>query len=400
MSIVKAAILTSIVTSLLVSFTIIYAFTNNTTQIDEDFGSNIEEKMIESQPEAIPVEYRQKISNSISHQRQNIITETVERVSPSVVGIEIKEVREYRTRWSNDPVMRYFFGSGVYNKTIQGIGSGVIISKDGYILTNDHVAGTADEIVVTLPNSDQYKAEIIGTDLTTDICLLKIEADNLPYVKFGDSDNIMIGEWSIAIGNPFGLFSLTDHPTVTVGVVSALGMNLSSINDRYYMNMIQTDASINQGNSGGPLVNSIGEMIGMNTIIYTAQGSSGNVGVGFSIPINKVKRIVEELKGNGKIDRNYWTGLTVRDIDQGLADYFDLSRVRGVIVNELVNDSPADDAGLQIYDIITEINGYKINNSDILLGILQDYKTGDNITFTVLRDGEEYKKTMNLKKKS
>jgi serine protease Do len=210
----------------------------------------------------------------------------------------------------------------------------------------------------------------------------------------------MIGEWSLAIGNPFGLFSLNDNPTVTVGVVSALGMNLSAIDDRYYMNMIQTDASINQGNSGGPLVNSVGEMIGINTIIYTTGTSSGSLGVGFAIPVNKVKRIIEELKANGKIDRNYWTGLTVRDIDQGIADYFDLSRARGVIINELVQDSPADEAGLEVYDIITEINGYKINNTDVLLGILQDYKTGDDITFTVLRDGQEQARKMKLMKKT
>jgi len=399
MSSVKAAIITSIVTSLLVSITILYAFTNNSAQFEDDFNSDIEEMSTESEPMVIPALQSQNISDSITNQRNNIITETVRKVSPTVVGIDIKEIRQYRNPWSNDPFWRHFFGSGVYNQQIQGLGSGVIISPDGYILTNDHVAGTADEILITLSNSDQYKARIIGTDLTTDICLLKIEADSLPYVKFGNSDNIMIGEWSIAIGNPFGLFSLTDHPTVTVGVISALGMNLSSKEDRYYMNMIQTDASINQGNSGGPLVNSIGEMIGMNTIIYTAQGSTGNVGVGFAIPINKVKKIVEELKVNGKVDRNYWTGLTVRDIDQGLADYFDLSRARGVIINELVDKSPADDAGLKIYDIITEINGYKIDNSNVLLGILQDYKTEDDITLTVLREGQSYNKTMKLKKK-
>ena len=399
MSNVKTAIITSIITSLIVSFVIIYTFANTTKQVEENSVSNVEETLPDPEPVVTTIEDRQNISESISNQRQNILTETVHKVSPSVVGIDVKEVRQYRARWSNDPVMRYFFGSGVYNEKIQGIGSGVIISDDGYILTNDHVAGTADEILITLPNSDQYMAKIIGTDLTTDICLLKIEANNLPYVKFGNSDKIIIGEWSIAIGNPFGLFSLTDHPTVTVGVISALGMNLSAKDNRYYMNMIQTDASINQGNSGGPLVNSIGEMIGMNTIIYTA-GSSGNVGVGFAIPVNKVKRIVEELKENGRVDRNYWTGLTIRDVDQGLADYFDLSRARGVIINELVNDSPAELAGLQIYDIITEINGYKINNSDVLLGILQDYKTGDDIIFTVIRDGQSYNKTMKLKQKS
>ena len=400
MSSTKAAIITSIITSLLVSFTILYAFTAGPDNTGTDKEAVKEKTFSEPELSLTQVDYRKSVSDSISFQRHNIITETVKSVSPAVVGIDIKEIRQYRSPWSNDPFWRHFFGSGVYNQKIQGIGTGIIISDDGYIVTNDHVAGTADEILITLSNGDQYKAEKIGTDLTTDICLLKIEAENLPFVKFGNSDDIMIGEWSIAIGNPFGLFSLTDNPTVTVGVVSAVGMNLSSKEDRYYMNMIQTDASINQGNSGGPLVNSIGEMIGMNTIIYTAQGSSGNVGVGFAIPVNKIKRIVTELRENGKIDRNYWTGLTVRDVDQGLANYFDLSRARGVIINDVVKNSPADQAGLKVYDIITEINGYKINNSDVLLGILQDYKTGDDITFNVLRDGDLYKKTMKLEQKS
>ncbi len=400
MSSAKATIITSIITSLLVSFTIIYAFTSDTDKSVSSRDTHTEETATEPEFSVTPVDYRRSLSDSISFQRHNIITETVKNVSPAVVGIDIKEIRQYRSPWSNDPFWRHFFGSGVYNKRIQGIGTGIVISSDGYIVTNDHVAGKADEILVTLSNGDQFKAEIVGTDLTTDICLLKIDAKDLPYVKFGNSDDIMIGEWSIAIGNPFGLFSLTDNPTVTVGVVSAVGMNLSSKDDRYYMNMIQTDASINQGNSGGPLVNSIGEMIGMNTIIYTAQGSTGNVGVGFAIPVNKVNRIVNELQKNGKVDRNYWTGLTVRDVDQGLADYFDLSRARGVIINDLVKNSPADEAGLEVYDIITEINGYKINNSDVLLGILQDYKTGDEITFTILREGKIYDISMKLEQKA
>jgi serine protease Do len=400
MSGAKTTIVTSIITSLLVSVTLVLALTGNQTDSVEETPPVIEETV--SQPDHVvtPVQFRQRLSDSISYQRQNIITETVRRVSPAVVGIDIKEIRQYRSPWSNDPFWRYFFGSGVYNKKIQGIGSGAIISSDGYIITNDHVAGTADEILVTLSNGEQYKAEIVGTDLTTDICLLKIDAENLPFVRLGNSDDIIIGEWSIAIGNPFGLFSLSDHPTVTVGVVSALGMNLSAIDDRYYMNMIQTDASINQGNSGGPLVNSMGEMIGMNTIIFTTNTSTGSLGVGFAIPVNKVRRIIEELKENGRIDRNYWTGLTVRDIDQGIADYFDLSRARGVIINELAKNSPAEEAGLQVYDIITEINGYKIDNTDVLLGILQDYKTGDKITFTIFRDGEKQYKVMQLMRKT
>src|SRR5690606_27428087 len=174
----------------------------------------------------------------------------------------------------------------------------------------------ASEITVTLTDGSHHDAKIIGSDAISDICLIKIEGSNFPYIDLGDSEDIIIGEWVIALGNPFGLFDLNDKPTVTVGVVSALGMNLEPINNRFYLNMIQTDAAINGGNSGGPLVNSLGEVIGMNTLIFTAGGTQGNIGLGFAIPINKIKRIVKELKENGKIDRDFDIGLRIQSIDE------------------------------------------------------------------------------------
>ncbi|MCK5457097.1 MAG: trypsin-like peptidase domain-containing protein, partial [Melioribacteraceae bacterium] len=235
---------------------------------------------------------QQEITNS----RNTIITKTVKNVSPAVVGITVKEVKQfaYQNPFGDDPFFRRFFGDRAFNKEVSGLGSGAIISPDGYILTNDHVAGSADQITVTLSNGKHYTAKRVGTDITTDICLLKIDAKNLPYIPFGNSDDILIGEWVIALGNPFGLFDISDKPTVTVGVVSATNMNLTPVENRYYLDMIQTDASINRGNSGGPLVNSIGELIGMNTVIFTAVGSSGNVGVGFAIPANKLQKIIKE----------------------------------------------------------------------------------------------------------
>lgn len=339
---------------------------------------------------------RQKINDELYKQRVNIITETIQKVSPAVVGINVKEIRQYRSPYANDPFWRYFFGEGIYNQEIQGLGSGYIISPDGYIVTNDHVAGQGDEITVTLANGEHYEAKIVGTDLTTDICLLKIDGKNLPFVKFGNSDDIIIGEWAIAVGNPFGLFSVSEKPTVTVGVISATGMNLSPVENRYYLNMIQTDASINQGNSGGPLVNSVGEVIGMNTIIYTASGSGGSIGIGFAIPINKIKKIVDKLKKFGKIDRNYWTGLRIQNVDKGIADYFNLKRAYGVLVKEIIRNSPADKANFQVYDVITEINNIRVDNSNTLIGLLQDYETGDVVNFTIIRDGKELKKKMKL----
>ncbi len=338
-------------------------------------------------------------NDQITEGRQTLITKTVAEVSTAVVGITVTQIQQYRDIFSMDPFWRYWFGDRVYNQKIQGLGSGIIISPDGYILTNDHVAGNAVEATVTMTNGKQYNAKIIGTDQTSDICLLKIDAADLPYIKFGNSDDIMIGEWAIALGNPFGLFNVSDKPTVTVGVISATNMNLGASDNRYYVNMIQTDAAINQGNSGGPLVNAIGELIGMNTLIYTAQGSSGNVGVSFAIPINKIKRVINELKISGKVDRNFWTGLSVLTINEQMAKTYNLSSSRGVIITGIAKNSPAQKAGLKVEDIILGIDNYMINDQSTMIGILQEYRTGDEISIHILRDKDNMTLKMKLEKK-
>ncbi|MEW6655059.1 MAG: trypsin-like peptidase domain-containing protein, partial [Bacteroidota bacterium] len=289
-----------------------------------------------------------KANDEIFSSRQTIITKTVKEVSPAVVGISVTEIRHYQDVWSTNPFWSQFFPPRVYSQRLKQLGSGVIISPDGYVLTNDHVAGNAVEAAVTLTDGRMYTAKTITSDPTSDICLLKIEADNLPYVKFGNSDKIMIGEWVIALGNPFGLFDINDKPTVTVGVISATEMTLSPSSNRYYVNMLQTDAAINPGNSGGPLVNALGELVGMNTMIYTASGSTGNVGLGFSIPVNKIKRVVEELKNKGKVDRDFWTGLNIMTVDENFAKTYNLFANRGVIVSQLTKGSPAEKAGLAV----------------------------------------------------
>ncbi|MGQ9642890.1 MAG: S1C family serine protease [Ignavibacterium sp.] len=346
---------------------------------------------------------KNNLQDEINNSRRNIITQTVEKVSPAVVGINVIEIRQYRDPFSyffDDPFFRQFFGDrGNYRQRVQGLGSGYIISPDGYIVTNDHVAGNASEITVTLTDGSHYKAEIVGTDPTSDICLLKIDGNNLPYLELGNSDDVIIGEWVIALGNPFGLFELNDKPTVTVGVISATGMNLEPINNRYYINMIQTDAAINGGNSGGPLVNSLGQVIGMNTLIFTAGGVQGNIGLGFAIPINKVKRIVTELKENGKIDRDFQIGMSIQSIDEGIARYYDLKSTKGVIVTRVVPNSPADDAGIKTGDIILEVEGYKINNENTIFGVFQEFRVGQTITLKILRDNSELTKRMKLVKK-
>lgn len=346
---------------------------------------------------------KNNIQDEINNSRRNIITQTVEKVSPAVVGINVIEIRQYRDPFSyffDDPFFRQFFGDrGNYRQRVQGLGSGYIISPDGYIVTNDHVAGNASEITVTLTDGSHYKAEIVGTDPTSDICLLKIDGNNLPYLELGNSDDVIIGEWVIALGNPFGLFELNDKPTVTVGVISATGMNLEPINNRYYINMLQTDAAINGGNSGGPLVNSLGEVIGMNTLIFTAGGVQGNIGLGFAIPINKVKRIVTELKEKGSIDRDFQIGMSIQSIDEGIARYYDLKSTKGVIVTRVVPNSPADEAGIKTGDIILEVEGYKINNEKTIFGVFQEFRVGQTITLKILRDNNELTKRMKLVRK-
>jgi len=281
---------------------------------------------------------------------------------------------------------------------VQGLGSGFIISKDGYILTNDHVAGNATKIVVTLTNGEKYDAKIIGTDVVSDIALLKIEGDNFPYVTLGNSDDVIIGEWAIAFGNPFGLFDINDKPTVTVGVISNVGLNLRSDDERrVYRNMIQTDAAINSGNSGGPLVNAVGEVIGINTIIYTP--NQGNIGLGFAIPINKVKALLDELKISGKVDRSFWTGLEIQSINPGIAKYYGLSKSEGVIITDVAKNSPGQKAGLKIGDIIFEINGTQIKNEDSVFEIIKDAKAGDILKLKVQRDDKTLEIELKLEKR-
>lgn len=335
----------------------------------------------------------QDANDEISKSRQNAITRTVDQVSAAVVGINVIEVREYRDPFSNffgnDPFFNQFFGNRNYRQEVKGLGSGFIISPDGYVITNDHVAGNAKSITVTLTNGKKYQAAIIGTDLVTDICLLKLtpeKGETFPYVKLGNSDDVLIGEWVIALGNPFGLFDNIDKPIVTVGVVSAKGMNLNVDGNRSYRGLIQTDAVINSGNSGGPLVNSVGEVIGINTLIYTGGVSQAYIGYGFALPINRAKTIVEELQSKGKVERNFWTGMDVRPVDLQIARYFGLKQAQGVIVSDLQKNSPAERAGIQIADIIVEVNGERIINNENLLNVMRESRAGDTWKIKIYRD--------------
>ena len=350
------------------------------------------------------VKYQQSnnANEEISKSRRNIITETVKLVSPAVVGINVIEIQQYRDPYGSffdDPFFRQFFGDRrTRSREVKELGSGYIISPDGYIVTNDHVAGQATEIKVTLTDGNTYDAKLIGSDQVSDIALLKIDGKNLPFMKFGNSDDIIIGEWVIALGNPFGLFEINNQPTVTVGVISALGMNLEPINDRYYLNMIQTDAAINGGNSGGPLVNSLGEIIGMNTLIFTA-GTQGNIGLGFAIPINKIKQIVDVLKVKGKIERDFEIGMKIQSIDETIAKYYDLKQTRGVIVTKIYPGTPAEKAGILVGDIILKIEDFQIINDNTIFGVFYEFRTGQKIDLLILRDDKEIHKKMVLERK-
>jgi len=349
-------------------------------------------------------EQQKSSDDEISKSRKNAITNTVESVSPAIVGITVTEVREYRDPFSNffgdDPFFRQFFGNRSLKQEVKGLGSGFIISPEGYILTNDHVAGNAKEIIVTMTNGEKYPAELVGTDMVSDVALLKIKGKDFPCVKLGNSDDVIIGEWVITFGNPFGLFENIDKPIVTVGVVSAKGMNLNVDENRSYRGLIQTDAVINAGNSGGPLVNSAGEVIGINTLIYTAGVSQAYIGYGFAIPINRVKSIVDELQKKGKVERNFWTGMEVNIVDQRIAKYFGLKNAEGVIISDIKKNSPAEKAELKVGDIILEINGEKIQSEETIIGIINDAKAGDVLDLKIYRDKRTFNVNLTLEKRA
>ncbi|MFN3194965.1 MAG: S1C family serine protease [Chlorobiota bacterium] len=350
--------------------------------------------------------YSQEYSqNSILESRKNAITKAIEKASPAVVGINVTEVRKvvYRNPYGGSLFER-FFGlrrNRVREYEVKGLGTGFLISSDGYIVTNNHVAGNAEEIVVTMSGGKRYDAEIIGTDPATDIALLKINSDEeFPYLKFANSDEIVIGEWSIALGNPFGLFDINAKPTVTVGVISNKGLNLFHEYENtqtVYKDMIQTDAAISSGNSGGPLVNSDGDLIGMNTMIYSTSQSrsgSGSIGIGFSIPSNRITRIVTLLKDYKEINRNIDIGIDIREINERIINYLGIPDVRGVVIYSTMNRGLASLSGLEPGDVILKINDRAILREEDYYMEVFDSMVGDVLEFEILRGDEE--KTVKL----
>jgi len=326
--------------------------------------------------------------------RTNAITNAVQEISPAVVGINVTAVQEQQVSpLAADPFFRQFFQNDPFFRQftqkqkieIQSLGSGFIISPDGYIVTNDHVVQNATRVLITMTDGTRRPAKIIGHDSNTDIALLKVEGENLPNCKFGNSDSILVGEWAIAFGNPFGLFDINNKPTVTVGVVSSLDMNLK-VESKNYSNMIETDAAINPGNSGGPLVDADGKVIGMNTMIYTAGVSQSYIGYGFAIPINRISLIVTQLKEYGKVVRVGWIGFKLQTVDENIAKSLDMNEMSGALINSVEPGSPAEKAGFMAGDIILKYQDNPVRDADAIRSQLDDLQPGKQVKLEILRD--------------
>lgn len=306
----------------------------------------------------------------------------LKRVTPAVVNIATSgTVRIQQNPLFNDPFFQHFFDmpSQPRERKTQSLGSGVIVdAKNGYIITNNHVIDKADVIKVTLRNGETYEAKLIGTDPESDVAIIQIKAKNITAIPFANSEQLSVGDFAIAIGNPFGL-----GQTVTSGIISA--MERSGLGIEGYENFIQTDASINPGNSGGALVNLRGELIGINTAIFSKSG--GNIGIGFAIPINMANDIMQQLISHGEVKRGR-LGAQAQDLTQQLAEAFNIPFRRGAVISHVDKDSPADRAGLKPGDIVTELNGKSVRNADSLRNTLGLLRIGQTVTMKVLRDNK------------
>ena len=318
----------------------------------------------------------------------------VKKAKPAVVHIRVEKTvgsglqgQQYDEMFNN-PFFEHFFGPQFRQnpnfpqrkQKQEGQGSGFILSRDGFILTNNHVVEGAETIKVMLADNREFLAKVIGTDPQTDVALIQIkDGGNLPTLPLGDSDAMEVGEWVIAIGNPFGL-----DQTVTVGVVSAKGRSRVGINE--YENFIQTDAAINPGNSGGPLINTHGEVVGINSALFSRTG--GYMGIGFAIPVNMVKSIQNQLQNQGKVTRG-WLGVVIQDIDENLAKSFGLKTAEGILVSEVQLDSPAAKAGLKQGDVILKLDGTQLADVADLRNRVALIPPGKSGVLTIIRDGQE-----------
>ncbi|MCC6073596.1 DegQ family serine endoprotease [Pseudomonas sp. GCM10022188] len=323
-------------------------------------------------------------------------TALVEQASPAVVNISTRQiiatpaagVQQMPDLEGLPPMFREFFERSIpqlpqqapRQREAQSLGSGFIISADGYVLTNNHVVADADEIVVRLSDRSELPAKLVGADPRTDVALLKVEGSNLPTVQLGKSDALKVGEWVVAIGSPFGF----DH-SVTAGIVSAKGRSLP---DENYVPFIQTDVAINPGNSGGPLFNLGGEVVGINSQIFTRSG--GFMGLSFAIPIDVAMNVAEQLKSEGKVSRG-WLGVVIQEVNKDLAETFGLDKPAGALVAQVLENGPAAKGGLQVGDVILSLDGQPIQVSADLPHLVGTLKPGTEVTLDVVRNGERKK---------
>jgi Do/DeqQ family serine protease len=315
------------------------------------------------------------------------LTTVAQRAIGSVTNISSTQiVRTSNSPFANDPFFRFFFNDpqddafGYREQRAQSLGSGVIVSADGYVLTNNHVVDRGVEVTVTMPDKRELRAKVIGVDAATDIAVLKIDAANLPTMPWGDSSRLKVAEWVLAIGNPFQL-----NQSVTLGIVSATGRTLEG---RFaaYEDFIQTDAAINPGNSGGALVNARGELVGINTAIFSETG--GYQGIGFAVPSNLARHVMDELVKFGEVQRGTITGITLQPLTTRLAEQLNAPNTRGMVVVSMQQRSDAYLAGMRPGDIIVSFNGTPVEDQSHIMRLLSDAKIGSTVTLGLLREGK------------
>lgn len=319
---------------------------------------------------------------AISTSFQGSYREAANRAMPSVVNIfTSKEARQPKNPFMDDPFFRKFFGDrfGEQDEKQSSLGSGVIVSSEGYVLTNNHVVEAADQIEVALADGRKAVADIVGTDPETDLAVIKIKMPDLPAITLGHVEQTRVGDVVLAIGNPFGV-----GQTVTMGIVSALGRNQLGINT--FENFIQTDAAINPGNSGGALIDAAGNLLGINTAIYSRTG--GSLGIGFAIPVTTAKTVLESIIKNGQVVRG-WIGVEPQDITPELAESFGLSKKTGTIIAGVLKDGPADKAGIRPGDILIAVNGSPVPDTTGMLNLIAQLEPGAKAKMTVLRRSGE-----------
>ena len=326
-----------------------------------------------------------QVDLTLRSQRSNAIVRATHRVAPAVVSINVVQQQAVR-----DQSMEFLERFGLiprrqYYRDVQSIGSGVIVSSDGMIVTNYHVVENAVQIIVTLSDGRQFKAELLDTAGRYDLAFLRIDAENLPVAPLGDSDDLVIGEWAIAIGSPYGYLLADTQPTVTVGVISALNRDIKHADERQYLGMIQTDAAINPGNSGGPLVNTAGEVIGINTFILSSSG--GSIGIGFAVPSARVATVIEELREFGHI-REVELGVYLMPLTPAVVANLGLKDATGLLVVGVQENSPVWKAGIRRADIWREVGGQPLTSDDVLTRMLYETNVGDRVPVVIERNGQ------------